>query len=104
MIRCYMLDTEISKSENIIIEDEYLLSDEQVMISALEILEKNLQTDKIIIKGKGELCYNAVTICNIITENILKGNSKIQKITVDSEILGDGQKISTIELVLIKTN
>ena len=44
------------------------------------------------------------TICNIITENILKGNSKIQNITVDSEILDDGQMISTIELVLIKTN
>jgi len=63
-----------------------------------------VKTDKIIIKGKGELCYNAVTICNIITENILKGNSKIQNITVDSEILDDGQMISTIELVLIKTN
>ena len=74
------------------------------MKNALEILAKNLKTDKIIIKGKGELCYNAVTICNIITENILKGNSKIQNITVDSEILDDGRMISTIELVLIKTN
>ena len=99
-----MLDTEISKSENSIIEDEFLVRDEPIMKSALEILEKNPKTDKITIKGKGELCYNAVTICNIITENILKGNSKIQNITVDSEILDDGQMISTIELVLIKTN
>ena len=99
-----MLDTEISKSENSIIQDEFLVRDEPVMKSALEILAKNLKTDKIIIKGKGELFYNAVTICNIITENILKGNSKIQNITVDSEILDDGQMISTIELVLIKTN
>ena len=99
-----MLDTEISKSENSIIQDEFLVRDEPVMKSALEILAKNLKTDKIIIKGKCELCYNAVTICNIITENILKGNSKIQNITVDSEILDDGQMISTIELVLIKTN
>jgi len=99
-----MLDTEINKSENSIIQDEFLVRDEPVMKSALEILAKNLKTDKIIIKGKSELCYNAVTICNIITENILKGNSKIQNITVDSEILDDGQMISTIELVLIKTN
>ena len=99
-----MLDTEISKSENSIIQDEFLVCDEPVMKNALEILAKNLKNDKIIIKGKGELCYNAVTICNIITENILKGNSKIQNITVDSEILDDGQMISTIELVLIKTN
>ena len=97
-----MLDTEISKSENSTIQDEFLVRDEPVMKNALEILAKNLKTDKIIIKGKGELCYNVVTICNIITENILKGNSKIQNITVDSEILDDGRMISTIELVLIK--
>ena len=48
-----MLDTEISKSENSIIQDEFLVRDEPVMKSALEILAKNLQTDKIIIKGKG---------------------------------------------------
>ena len=98
-----MLDTEID-IENNITQDEFLVSDEPVMKSALEILTKFADTDKIIIKGKGELCYNAVSICNIITENILKGNSKIQNITVDSEILDDGQMISTIELILIKTN
>ena len=99
-----MLDTEISKPENNIIQDEFLVRDEPIMQNALEILTKATETDKIIIKGKGKLCYNAVSICNIITENILKGNSKIQNITVDSEILDDGQMISTIELVLIKTN
>ena len=99
-----MLDTEISKSENNIIQDKFLVRDEPVMKSALEILAKTEKTDKIIIKGKGKLCYNAVSICNIITENIRKGNSKIENITVDSEILDDGQMISTIELVLIKTN
>ena len=99
-----MLDTEISKSENNIIQDKFLVCDEPVMKSALEILANTEKTDKIIIKGKGELCYNAVSICNIITENILKGNSKIENITVDSDILDDGRMISTIELVLIKTN
>jgi len=99
-----MLDTEISKSENNNTQNEFLVCDEPVMKSALEILTKVTEPGKIIIKGKGELCYNAVTICNIITENILKENSKIQNITVDSEILDDGQMISTIELVLIKTN
>jgi DNA-binding protein len=99
-----MLDTEISKSENNIIQDEFLVSDEPVMKSALEVLTKIAKTDKIKIKGKGELCYNAVSICNIIVENIGKGNSKIENITVDSEILDDGRMVSTIELVLIKTN
>ena len=99
-----MLDTEISKSEKNIIQDKFLVRDEPVMKSALEILTKTEKTDKIIIKGKGELCYNAVSICNIITENTLKGNSKIENITVDSEILDDGQMISTIEFVLIKIN
>ncbi len=98
------MDTEISKLENSISQDEFLVCDEPVMKSALEILDKNSKTDKIIIKGRGELCYNAVSICNIITENILKGKSKIQNITVGSEFLDDGQMISTIELVLIKIN
>jgi DNA-binding protein len=99
-----MLDAEINKPEDNIAQNEFLVHDEPVMKSALEILTKITETDKIIIKGKGKLCYNAVSICNIITENILKGNSKIQNITVDSEILDDGQMISKIELVLIKTN
>jgi DNA-binding protein len=99
-----MLDTKVDKSKNDITQHEFLVCDEPVMKSALEILEKTTKTDIIIIKGKGELCYNAVSISNIITENILKGNSKIQNITVDSEILDDGQMISTIKLVLKKTN
>ena len=37
-----MLDTEISKSENSIAQDEFLVRDEPVMKSALEILAKNL--------------------------------------------------------------
>ena len=62
-----MLDTEISKSENNNAQNEFLVCDEPVMKSALEILTKVTEPRKIIIKGKGELCYNAVTICNIIT-------------------------------------
>ncbi len=99
-----MLDTEVGKSKNNVMQDGFLVNDEPIMKSALEILEKTTKTDIIIIKGKGELCYNAVSISNIITENILKGNSEIQNITVDSEILDDGRMISTIKLVLKKTN
>ena len=80
-----MLDTEISKSENSITQDEFLVRDEPVMKSALEILAKNLKTDKIIIKGKGELCYNAVSICNIITQNILKVKQNISKNKNDTD-------------------
>ena len=99
-----MLDTKISKSEDNIIHDEFVACDEPVMKSALEILAKIGITGKITIRGKGELCYNAVSICNIIRENMLKGNSKTENITVGSEILDDGRMISTIELILIKTN
>ena len=35
---------------------------------------------------------------------MLKGNSKIEKITVDSEIDDDGRMISIIEIVVIKTS
>ena len=46
---------------------------------------------------------NAVAVANIVTENMLKGNSKIQEIKLDSVISEeDGQMISNIEIVLLK--
>ena len=46
---------------------------------------------------------NAVSIANIITENFLKNNSKIEKINLDSEISNnDGRMISNIEIIRIE--
>jgi DNA-binding protein len=44
-----------------------------------------------------------VAVANIITENILKGNSKIYRITVDSEPIHEmGRTLSNIEIILRK--
>ena len=53
--------------------------------------------------AKGDLIPNAVAVANIVTENMLKGNSEIQNIKLDSVISEeDGQMISNIEIILIK--
>ena len=92
------------ESTNEFNETPFLVNNEPVMKTALELLYMLENTDEIRIKGKGETCPNTVAVANIITENMLKGNSKIEKITVDSEIDGDGRMISIIEIIVIKTS
>ena len=83
--------------------DEIFLidNDEPIMniaFDALEIIKKN---KKIIVKGKGEMCSKAVAVSNILTERMLKETAKFGKIDVDSEMLDDGQLISTIKLPIV---
>ena len=84
--------------------EKFLITEQPVMISAMDVLQVLNKINKVTIKGKGESCSATVSVANIITQNILSGNAQTDKILVDSEILDDGQMISTIELVLIKTN
>jgi len=76
---------------------------EPVMLEAINVLSLLAKTKKAILRAKGDSIPNAVAVANIITEKMLKGNSKIQKISVDSEaITGVGKILSTIEIVLLK--
>ena len=72
------------------------------MILAMDVLQVLNKIGKITIKGKGESCPATVSVANIITQNILKGITKTEKISVDSEISDDGRLISTIEIVITK--
>ena len=85
-------------------ETPFLVNNEPIMKTALEILSMLENTDEIRIKGKGETCPNAVAAANIITENMLKGKSKTGKIIVDSDITDDGYMISTIEIIIKRIN
>ena len=85
-------------------ETPFLVNNEPVMKTVLEILSILENTDEIRIKGKGETCPNTVAVANIITENILKGKSKTGKIIVDSDITDNGYMISTIEIIIKKIN
>ena len=82
--------------------EKFLIDDKPVMISAMDVLQVLNQINKITIIGKGESCPATVSVANIITQNILKGRSKTDKIFVDSEILDDGRLISTIEILISK--
>ena len=73
------------------------------MKTALDVLTEISSSKKVILMAKGDLIPNAVAVANIVTENMLKGNSKIQDIKLDSVISEeDGQMISNIEILLIK--
>jgi len=81
----------------------FTIRNEPVMLEAVNVMSFLAKTKKAILRAKGDSIPNAVAIANIITEKMLKGNSKIQKISVDSEaITGVGKILSTIEIVLLK--
>ena len=92
------------ESTNKFNETSFFVNNEPVVKTALEVLSILRNTDEIRIKGKGETCPNTVAVDNIITENILKGKSKTEKIIVDSDITDDGYMISTIEIIIKKIN
>jgi len=74
-----------------------------VMESALEVLTILGNKKKVILISKVNSIPNAVAVANIITEKMLKGNSKVQKINLDTvSAAGIGNMTSTIEIILIK--
>lgn len=77
---------------------------EPVMQSALDVLSLLGSRHTVILRAKGNYIPNAVAVANIITEKMLYGNSKVQKITLDTdEAPGIGKMLSTIEIILHKS-
>ena len=73
------------------------------MTSAVDVLTEISSNKRIVLKAEGNLIPNAVAVANIVTENMLKGNSSIDNIKLDSNISEeDGQMISNIEITLLK--
>jgi len=94
---------EVERSENNVDKDSYFVKDESVMTGALDVLTALDASKRVVLLAKGNLIPNAVAIANIVTENMLKGNSKIENIKLDSVISEeDGQMISNIEIILTK--
>ena len=92
----------MSKSTVDYTNEKFLITNEPVMMLVMDVLQVLNKIGKITIKGKDESCPNTVSVANIITQNILKGISKSEKISVDSEISDDGRLISTIEITITK--
>ena len=81
----------------------YNVYNDPVMIEAINVISLLGSSKKAILRAKGNSIPNAVAIANIITEKMLKGNSKVEKILVDTEMpAGIGKMLSTIEIVLLK--
>ena len=94
---------EVERSENNVDKDSYFVKNESVMTSSLDVLTTLSSSKRVVLMAKGDLIPNAVAVANIVTENMLKGNSEIQDIKLDSIISEeDGQMISNIVIVLIK--
>ena len=92
----------MSKSTIDYTNEKFLITNEPVMMLAMDVLQVLNKIGKISIMGKGESCPSTVSVANIITQNILKGITKTEKISVDSEISDDGRLISTIEIIITK--
>jgi len=87
------------KSENVVIT----IGNDPVMQLAFDILSVFGSKNQVVLKAKGNSIPNAVAVANIITEKMLKGNSKVQKITLDTvSAAGIGRMTSTIEIILDK--
>ena len=84
--------------------EKFLIGNHPVMESAIDVLQLLNKNNRITIKGVGESCPATVSVANIITQNMLNGKTKTDKILVDSDVLDDGRLISTIEIVITKTN
>ena len=80
-----------------------IIQNDPVMQSALDAIPILTAHGEITIRSKGNSIPNAVAVANIITENILKGQTQIHKITVDSEPIQEvGRTLSNIEIILRK--
>jgi len=87
------------KSEDAIIK----IGNDPVMQTALDVLSILGNKRKVILKARGNSIPNAVAVANIITEKMMKGNSKTEKIILDTEAAaGIGSMTSTVEIILNK--
>ena len=94
---------EIKQSESISDKDSFWIKNESVMKGALDVITEISSNNRIVLKANGDLIPNAVAVANIVTENMLKGNSSIQDIKLDSVISEeDGQMTSNIQITILK--
>ena len=74
-----------------------------VMQSAIDVLTMLGNKSQVILRSRGNSIPNAVAVANIITEKMLNGNSKVEKIKLDTaQEPGIGRMLSTIEIILTK--
>ena len=79
------------------------IGNDPVMLTAVDVVSKLMNQNKIILKARGNSIPNAVAVANIITEKMLVGSTKVEKIKLDTlEEAGIGNMTSTAQIFIKK--
>ena len=95
-----MEDVNESKGQE---QTEINIGNDPVMLTAVDVVSKLMNQNNIILKARGNSIPSAVAVANIITEKILVGSTKIEKINLDTVAeAGIGNMTSTVEIIIKK--
>ena len=95
-----MEDVNESKGQE---QTEINIGNDPVMLTAVDVVSKLMIQDKISLKARGNSIPSAVAVANIITEKMLVGRTKIEKINLDTVAeAGIGDMTSTVEIIIKK--
>lgn len=84
-------------------QTEIIIGNDPVMLVAVDVVSKLMIQNKVILKARGNSIPKAVAVANIITEKMLVGRTKVEKINLDTlEEAGIGNMISTIQIIIKK--
>ena len=84
-------------------QTEMNIGNDPVMLTAVDVVSKLMNQNEISLKAKGNSIPNVVAVANIITEKMLVGSTKIEKINLDTvEEAGIGNMTSTVEIIIKK--
>ena len=84
-------------------QTEINIGNDPVMLTAIDVVSKLMIQDKISLKARGNSIPSAVAVANIITEKMLVGSTKIEKINLDTVAeAGIGDMTSTVEIIIKK--
>ena len=84
-------------------QTEISIGNDPVMLTAVDVVSKLMIQSKISLKARGNSIPNAVAVANIITEKMLVGTTKIEKINLDTVAeAGIGNMTSTVEIIIKK--
>ena len=95
-----MEDVNESKGQE---QTEINIGNDPLMLTAIDVVSKLMIQDKISLKARGNSIPSAVAVANIITEKMLVGSTKIEKINLDTVAeAGIGNMTSTVEIIIKK--
>jgi archaea-specific DNA-binding protein len=97
-----MLMEEVNKIEGQE-QTEINIGNDPVMLTAVDVVSKLMNQNKISLKARGNSIPSAVAVANIIIEKMLVGSTKIEKINLDTVAeAGIGNMTSTVEIIIKK--